>query len=215
VIRNRFETTFSMAGGKYMWFAVHNALGVLGPALVFLHGNLLFSKWPSVGVWAMIFVVASGFLGQYLANQLPAKQYRNTRERQDLDKGLMALSKEWGEHTRAVNLAELMLESKKQKSLGNPDEIGTLKFLFLLVTDDVRRFFTLLAMRVRLISTVRNRAMRRQLFDIRKKRLTLERQDRFYKTAGRLVSQWRLFHIFFSIGLFLLMLLHVLVVTIF
>jgi Fe-S-cluster-containing hydrogenase component 2 len=215
VIRNRFETTFAMAGGKYMWFAVHNALGVLGPALVFLHGNLLFAKWPSVGVWAMIFVVLSGFLGQYLANQLPAMQFRNTRERQELDKGLMALSKEWGEHTRAVNLAELMLQKKAMQASFNPDAVGTLRFLFYLVTDDIRRFFTLLAMRVQLLTTVRNRAMRRQLFDMRKKRMTLDRQDRFYKTAGRLVSQWRLFHIFFSIGLFLLMLLHVAVVTVY
>jgi Fe-S-cluster-containing hydrogenase component 2 len=216
VVRNRLETTFSFMGGKYLWFAIHNALGVLGPALVFLHGNLLFSKWPSVGVWSMIFVVLSGFLGQYLANQLPGKQYRNTRERTDLDKGLLALSRDWGEHTRAFNVAEMMM--KTQLDDGGPSDaqnIGTLRFLLFLVTDDIRRFLTLSKLRFGELRKVRNKAIRRQLLDIQKQRLQLERQDRFYRTAGRLVSQWKLFHIFFSIGLFLLMMLHVGVVTVF
>lgn len=215
VVRNRFETTFAAFGGKYLWFSVHNALGVLGPALVFLHGNLLFTKWPSVGVWAMLFVVASGFLGQYLANQLPGKQYRNTRERQDLDKGLVALSQQWGEHTRAVNVAELMMQARASAGPKDTENLGTLRFLVYLVTDDIRRFFALQQLRFGPLRKVKNRALRRQLLSIRKQQLVLERQDRFYKTAGRLVSQWKLFHIFFSIGLFLLMLLHVFVVTVF
>jgi Fe-S-cluster-containing hydrogenase component 2 len=215
VVRNRFETSTTFLGSKYLWFSIHNAVGVLGPALVFLHGNLLFSKWPSVGVWAMIFVVLSGFLGQYLANQLPGKQYRNTRERQDLDKGLVALSQNWGEHTRAVNVAELMIQAKASRGPRDVENLGTFRFLFFLITDDIRRAMTLLRLRFGPLFKVKNRALRRQLLAIRKQQLVLERQDRFYKTAGRLVSQWKLFHIFFSIGLFLLMMLHVLVVIIF
>lgn len=215
VIRNRFETQTTFIGGKYLWFSVHNALGVLGPALVFLHGNLLFSKWPSVGVWSMLAVVASGFLGQYLANQLPGKQYRNTRERQDLDKGLVALSQEWGEHTRSINVAELMMQAKASQGPANVEDLGTFRFLLYLITDDVRRFITLQKLRFGQLRQVANKALRRQLLHIRQQQLVLERQDRFYKTAGRLVSQWKLFHIFFSIGLFLLMLLHVFVVLVF
>lgn len=215
VIRTRFETNTSWLGGKYLWFSIHNALGVLGPALVFLHGNLLFSKWPSVGVWSMLAVVASGFLGQYLANQLPGKQYRNTRERQDLDKGMVTLSQEWGEHTRSVNVAELMMQARAAESAVSVENMGTFRFLLYLITDDVRRFVSLQRLRFGPLRQVGNATLRRQLLHIRKEQLVLERQDRFYKTAGRLVSQWKLFHIFFSIGLFLLMVLHVFVVLVF
>jgi Fe-S-cluster-containing hydrogenase component 2 len=219
VFRNRFESGFDkiaqnntvarVAFSKYMWFSIHNALGALGPALVFLHGNLNFKEWPSVGVWSMILVVVSGFLGQYLANQLPGKQYRNTREQAELDRGLMALSKDWGEHTRAINVAELMMQNKPQKAGPTGENMGTLRFLFFLFTDDIRRQMHLLKMRFGELSKIKNKALRRQLMDIRKQQLTLERQDRFYRTTGQLMSQWKLFHIFFSIGLFLLMFLHV------
>lgn len=213
VIRKRFDV--SLLGGKYLWFSLHNALGVLGPGLVFLHGNLLFAKWPSVGVWSMIFVVLSGCLGQYLANQLPGKQHRNTRERQELDKGLMALSQQWGEHTRAVNVAELMMQARASQPPVEAGDMGTIGFVVYLITDDLRRFFALWKLRMGPLRKIKNRALRRQLVDIRRQQLILERQDRFYRTAGQLVSQWKLFHIFFSIGLFLLMVLHVFVVTLF
>lgn len=216
VIRTRFETKTTFMGGKYLWFAIHNALGVLGPALVFLHGNLLFSKWPSIGVWAMCAVVASGFLGQYLANQLPGKQYRNTKERHNLDKGLLTLSQEWGEHTRSVNMAEVVLQSTQdlvaEKNLA---DLGTFRFILYLLKDDLRRFMTLQKLRFGPLRQVSNKVLRRQLIQIRKQQLILERQDRIYRTAGQLVSQWKIFHIFFSIGLFLLMCVHVMVVLLF
>ena len=220
VFRNRFESTFDklgqessiarVAASKYLWFSIHNAVGVLGPALVFLHGNLLFTKWPSVGVWSMIAVVASGFLGQYLANQLPGKQFRNTRERAELDRGLLQLSQKWGEHTRAVNIAEIMRQKPAEKPANDDHKnYGSFRFLFFLISDDIKRFITLFKLRYNEMKDVKNREMKRQLVDIRRQQMILERQDRFYRTAGRLVSQWKLFHIFFSIGLFLLMILHV------
>lgn len=214
VLRNRFEKELAGIGGKYLWFSVHNALGVLGPALVFLHGNLLFTKWPSVGVWAMIFVVLSGFLGQYLANQIPGRQFRNTRERQDLDKSMQSLSAGWGEHTRSINLADLMMKQQQERAPVDVDGLGTFRFLAYLLRDDAQRWFALRKLK-KDVARVKNAALRKQVYDMTKQRMLLERQDRVFKTVGRLMSQWKLFHIFFSIGLFLLMLLHVGVVTVF
>ncbi|MCP4500194.1 MAG: hypothetical protein GY822_09570 [Deltaproteobacteria bacterium] len=214
VIRNRFDNLPGFFGGKYFWFSFHNALGVLGPALIFLHGNLMFSKWPAVGVWASLLVVASGFLGQYLANQIPGKQFKNTRERQELNRNMQSLSQEWGEHTRSVNVAEMMLEFEKEKASKNMDNMGTFRFLLHLVTADIHRMGALLKLRIKLRS-VKNKEMRKQLHSLKKEELILEQQDTFFKTAGRLMSQWRLFHIFFSIGIFLLMALHVGMVIVF
>lgn len=213
VIRNRFESS-GFIGSKYFWFSFHNALGVLGPALVFLHGNLLFATWPSIGVWASLLVVASGLLGQYLANQIPGKQYKNTRERQDLDRGLQQLSQQWGEHTRSVNVAEMMMQAKIEKSQADVENMGTLRFLLNLVTADIRRALMLFKLKLSL-KKVKNKAVRKQLLELKKEQLRLEHQDVFFKTAGRLVSQWRLFHIFFSVGIFLVMALHVAQVTIY
>mgnify|MGYP000754528466 CR=1 FL=1 len=208
VVRNRFDNIAAFMGGKYFWFSFHNALGVLGPALIFLHGNLLFSQWPSIGVWASLLVVASGFLGQYLANQIPGKEFKNTRERQELNRNMQTLSQEWGEHTRSVNVAEMMLELEKEKAAQSMDNMGTFRFLIHLVTTDIKRFFTLFKLKLKLRS-VKSKDMRVQLYELKKEQLKLEQQDTFFKTAGRLMSQWRLFHIFFSVGIFLLMGLHV------
>jgi len=215
VIRNRFENQTHFMGGKYFWFSFHNALGVLGPALVFLHGNLLFGRWPAIGVWASLFVVASGFLGQYLANQLPGREYRNHRDKLELDGAINQLSKGWGEHTRSVNMAEMMKQLDKVKEAQTLENMGTFRFLLYIIVDDFRRTAQLARFRFGMLRKVKNKAMRKQTYRLYREKLVLERQERFFKTAGRLVSQWRLFHIFFSIGLFLLMTLHVLVVSLF
>jgi Fe-S-cluster-containing hydrogenase component 2 len=214
VIRNRFETETSLMGGKYFWFSVHNALGVLGPALVFLHGNLIFAKWPVVGVYSMIAVVVSGFVGQYLANKLPGREYMSKRERLDLDKTLQRLSSNWGEHTRAVNVAELMI-AENAKAPPEVENLGALPFFWLLITSDVRRFFAVRRLKRKQLAKVRNKEIRAEMFKLMKEKLLLDDQERFFKTAGRLLSQWKIVHIFFSVGLFLLMALHVAVVTIF
>ena len=214
VIRNRFESTSALLGGKYFWFSFHNALGVLGPALIFLHGNLLFAKWPSIGVWSSLLVVASGVLGQYLASQIPGKQYKNTRERQEMDKGIQQLSQKWGEHTRSANVAEMMLELEREKENKAVENLGTFRFLLHLLTADIRRHMMLFKLRMTLRST-KNKALRKQMYSLQAEKLRLQQQERFYKTAGRLTSQWRLFHIFFSVGVFLLMALHVGVVFVF
>ncbi len=215
VIRNRFEKTTNWMGGKYFWFSFHNALGVLGPAMVFVHGNLLFSKWPAIGVWAAIIVVISGFLGQYLASQLPGKEYRNSRDKQDLDGAITQLSSGWGEHTRSINVAEMMKELEAKKAAADVENMGTFRFLLYILGDDVKRSTELLKLRFGELRRVKNRALAKQTYKLYKEKRLLDRQDRFYKTAGRLVSQWRLFHIFFSVGLFLLMGIHILVVILF
>lgn len=210
VIRNRFEKESAFVGSKYFWFSFHNALGVLGPALVFLHGNLSFTNWSTIGVYASILVVFSGFLGQYLANQLPGKEYAAQKDRAELDRGIVQLSSGWGEHTRSVNVEALMKDAKRakeQEALGN---MSAFRFFIFIIFDDVRQFFRLLHLRfVQLPKSSKNEAQKKQLYSLQRERWKLDRRDRFYKTAGRLVSQWRLFHIFFSIGLFLLMAVHV------
>ena len=215
VIRNRFETKTQAFGSKYFWFSLHNALGVLGPALVFLHGNLHFAKWPTVGVWASILVVLSGFLGQYLANQLPGIEYKTQRDLQDLDRAINQLSEGWGEHTRSVNVAELVKLRNMELDASRAENMGTFRFLAHLVLDDLTRFIRIAKLRFGELQKVKNKALRKQTIQLFRERLLVDRQKRFYKTAGRLVAQWRLFHIFFSIGLFLLMALHVAVVLLF
>ena len=61
--RVRLEKETQWLGSKYVWVSLHNALGVLGPALVFLHGNLQYKSWPFIGVITCVGIVLSGFVG--------------------------------------------------------------------------------------------------------------------------------------------------------
>ena len=55
------------AGSVHLWFNVHAAFGILGPALVIAHSNFeLNSTNATVAMAIMLLVVASGVIGRYI-----------------------------------------------------------------------------------------------------------------------------------------------------
>lgn len=207
-LRNRVAA-LAFLGSKYFWFSLHNALGVLGPALVFLHGNLNFSKWPSLGVYMMTLVVVSGFFGQYIANQIPGKEFAIERELKELNKSIAALSGAWDQHTRAINVLDMFLEEERDRAAKEGGGMGSLHFVWFLMTSDFRVYSRLVKLRTGGLRNIRNRALRRQTLDLLRNRLILERRQRFYGTAQRLLMRWKRFHIGFSCALFAIATLHI------
>lgn len=207
-LRNRIPG-LSFIGSKYLWFSLHNALGVLGPALVFLHGNLNFSKWPSLGVYLMTLTVLSGFLGQYIANQIPGKEFGIDRELKDINKSITALSGQWSQHTRSVNMLEVFMEQEKARADKESAEMGSARFIWFVLTSDIRVFFRLWGLRLGSLRAIKNRVLRKQTLELLRSRLILERQQKFYGTAQRLMNKWKRFHIAFSSVLFVIAFLHV------
>ncbi|MEW5852041.1 MAG: hypothetical protein AB2A00_24850 [Myxococcota bacterium] len=206
-MRNRIPA-LSFIGSKYTWFALHNALGTLGPALVFLHGNLNFSKWPSLGVYAMTLVVISGLLGQYIANQIPGKEFSIDRELKDLDKSITTLASQWNQHTRSINMLELIMEEERARQ-PKDENLGSWKFLLFLATSDIQRWRRLLQLRLGGLKNIKNKALRKQTLELIDSKLVLERRQRFYGTAQRLMGKWKRFHIVTSIVLFVIGTLHI------
>ena len=207
-LRNRVKF-FSWIGSKYVWFSFHNALGVLGPALIYLHGNLNFSKWPSIAVYFMTLTVLSGFLGQYLANQIPGKEFAIDRELKDLNKSITTLSQQWNQHTRSINVLEMMLKEEAIRNEGKLDNMGSAAFLWFLLTSDLRIFWRMTKLRGGGLSKLKNKTLRKQTLELLKNRLVLERRQRFYGTANRLLNKWKRFHIGFSMVLFFIAFVHV------
>ena len=207
-LRNRLSF-LSFIGSKYMWFSLHNALGVLGPALVFLHANLVFNKWPILGVYMMTLVVLSGLLGQYIANQIPGKEFAIDRELKDLDKSISALSSQWNQHTRSVNMLELIMQEERARAPKEDDKMGSFRFIWFLLTSDVRRWRRMLQFRMGELRKLKNKALRKQTLELLSSRLVLERKQKFFGTAQRLLNKWKRFHVGFSMLLFVIMILHV------
>ena len=125
------------------------------------------------------------------------------------------MSEEWGEHTQAANLAALMLahaESQTQKQI---DNLPTWRILFVLLSSDFQRWWKLQRLKWGQIRKVRNKELRKKLARLMDEKLLLDQQDLFFRAASRFFAKWRRVHIFFCIGLLLLMTVHVFVVLIF
>jgi Fe-S-cluster-containing hydrogenase component 2/CRP-like cAMP-binding protein len=207
-MRNRLGF-LSFIGSKYLWFSLHNALGVLGPALIFLHGNLNFSRWPSIGVYMMTLTVLSGLLGQYIANQIPGKEFAIDKELRELNKSITTLASQWNQHTRAINVLEVFMKEEAQRSQGQEDNMGSAAFIGFLLTSDIRLFARMLKLRFGGLKAIRNKALRKQTVILLKNRMVLERRQRFFGTANRLLNKWKRFHIAFAVLLFIVAFIHV------
>lgn len=69
------------------WFAMHMALGVLGPVLVLLHCTLrIGSTNAAVAFWSMVVVASSGFVGRFAYRRLHAGLYGRQRSFEEVSK---------------------------------------------------------------------------------------------------------------------------------
>jgi hypothetical protein len=59
------------AGSLRIWLEVHLFCGIVGPVLVTFHSSFKFNGLVSAAYWAMVVVVASGFIGRYLYVRIP------------------------------------------------------------------------------------------------------------------------------------------------
>ena len=188
------------------WLAVHIACGILGPALVALHSGFKVQGLIAVGYWAMICVMASGFVGFYIYRQLPHAIAGRATESELLRAEIDGLDKELVERfgLQAADLERLRRSSGADRAT----RLGPLGSLAFLLQQDLALTFGLRRLQHRGVRRY-GRAEMRRLRDLVRARVLVERRLAFLRQTEALFGYWHAIHKPFAIVLYLMVGVHI------
>jgi hypothetical protein len=199
---------FRFTGRIKHFLEFHMFLCLLGPALVILHSTFKFGGIVSVSLWSMVFVALSGIFGRYLYTQLP-----KTSDGDELSLGELTRENEvlrMQLRTR-FHLDDDILEmidhvSSMQYAEGNRSVVRT--FLDL-AKDSLTRRGRMRAVERRLRDEGIPHEQTTHVLGVVRKKATLLKRIAFFDTARALFQYWHVIHIPFSIIMFLILAVHV------
>jgi hypothetical protein len=207
--RKRVRALRQMGKLKH-WLEFHIFLCLLGPALVLYHTTFKFGGLVSISFWSMVAVVLSGIIGRYIYTQIPRGISGNALSMDELQKENaeyeQALRSEFDldEETLAMinGISALGFVKKKEKDL---------QALFGLIRDDFSRRAHLRSVRARLLARGVPNNRLSTIISIAKRKSLLLRKIAFLATAQRLFHYWHVVHQPFSIIMFVILAIHVVV----
>ena len=199
---------FRFAGRIKHFLEFHIFLCLLGPTLVVFHSTFKFGGIVSVSLWSMIFVALSGLFGRYIYTQLPKGSDGEelgldelTRENEVLR---MRLRTQF--HLDAETLDQIDSVSTLRPGEGEP---SVLRSLTALLRDDLSRRGRFRAVRERLLSAQLPADQIDHVLGVARKKALLVRRIAFFDTARYLFQYWHVIHLPFSIIMFLILIVHV------
>ena len=188
------------------WLAVHIACGILGPAFVTLHSGFKVHGLIAVGYWAMICVMASGFVGFYIYRQLPHVIAGHATEAELLRVEIDALDKELVER---FGLGPADLERLRRSSgADRAARLGPLASLAFLLEQDIALAFGLRKLQHTGVRRF-GRAEMRRLRGLVRARVLVERRLAFLRQTEALFGYWHAIHKPFAIVLYLMVGVHI------
>jgi hypothetical protein len=207
--RKRVRAMRQMGKLKH-WLEFHIFLCLLGPALVLFHTTFKFGGLVSISFWSMVAVVLSGIIGRYIYTQIPRGISGNALSMDELQK-------ENDEYERALT-ADFHLDSETlamingiSRSDFDRKKEKDMQALIGLIRDDFARRSHLRRIRARLASTGVPHDRIHDIVSIAKKKSLLLRKIAFLSTAQRLFHYWHVVHQPFSIIMFVILVIHVVV----
>ncbi len=198
------------AGKIKHWLEFHIFLCLLGPTLVLYHTTFKFGGIVSVAAWSMIFVALSGLLGRYIYTQIPRTIEGNELTVDDLAKENRRMQEEL---RRKYNLDDDTMEK-----INHISEVETyqsqpsvFKAIGSLVVDDFRRRLRIGKIKRHLKDTEIPAEHVREILSIARTKSLLMRRIAFLDTARSIFHYWHVVHFPFSIIMFLILAVHVIV----
>jgi hypothetical protein len=188
------------------WLDVHITCGLLGPAFVTLHAGFKFQGAIAIGYWAMIGVMASGFVGFYLYRQIPRALAGHADESELLRAEIDALDRELAERfgLGADDIETLRRAAGSERAT----QLGPVASLGFLLVQDVAFAFGL--QRLRHTGLRRHgRAEMRRLRALSRRRVVVERRRAFLRQTEALFGYWHAIHKPFAIIGYSMMALHI------
>jgi hypothetical protein len=195
--------------GKIKYFLeFHIFLCLLGPTLVVFHSTFKFGGIVSVSLWSMIFVALSGIFGRYIYTQIPKTTDGDELSLDELAREnelqTMRLKTRYHLSPLALNAIDGVSTLKHTN-----EEISIFKSIFGLVRDDLTRRSRLGHMRRILAQEDIPRDQIAAVQSAAKKKAMLVRKIAFLDTARALFQYWHVIHLPFSIIMFLILIVHI------
>ena len=198
------------AGKLKHWLEFHIFLCLLGPTLVLYHTTFKFGGLVSVSFWSMVAVVLSGVVGRYIYTQIPRGISGNALSMDDLQKENADYEQALRSDFNLDDETLSMINSVSRSEFGKK-KTKDLEALFTLIRDDFSRRTHLRVLRKRLIALGLPHDRIHAIVVIAKKKSMLLRKIAFLATAERLFHYWHVVHQPFSIIMFVILIVHVVV----
>lgn len=199
---------FRFTGKIKHFLEFHIFLCLLGPILVVFHSTFKFGGIVSVSLWSMIFVALSGIFGRYIYTQIP-----KTGDGEEL--GLDELTRE-NEMLRMRLRTQFHLDDETLDAIDavstlrhSEGEPSALRSVAALLRDDLTRRGRFRAVRERLLTLRLPAEQIDHVLGVAKKKALLVRKIAFLDTARYLFQYWHVIHLPFSIIMFLILIVHV------
>lgn len=201
---------FARAGKLKYWLEFHIFVCTVGPFLVTLHTSFKVGGLVSIAFWSMVVVALSGIFGRYVYVRIP-------KNVQGKFAGLAAVEKE-----RAAMVASLSADlgprveaiERAIKPPGRKKPHGLLGALVAAVKFDFTRRSTIWRVKMLLPASI-NATKRDHVMRLVRDQLELEHQIALTIPFQRLFRYWHLLHLPLAIAMFIIVIVHVTVATMF
>jgi hypothetical protein len=193
-------------GALRRWLDVHITFGLLGPGFITLHAGFRIHGAIAIGYWAMIGVMASGFVGYYLYRQLPKLIAGHSDQAELLRVETGALDQELCE--RFGLDAKEIDALRRAAGVERAAQLGALGSLGFLIAQDLRFAFGMW----RFGGIGRRhypRAEAARLRGLVRSRILVERRRVFLRQSETLFGYWHTIHKPFAIVLYVMMTVHI------
>lgn len=199
---------FRFLGRIKHFLEFHIFLCLLGPTLVIFHSAFKFGGIVSVSLWSMIFVALSGIFGRYIYTQIPRGSDGDDLSLDELERENEVLTMRL--RTR-YHLSPVAIAAIDNVSTLRPadEEVSVLRAIGGLIRDDLTRRVRLRAMQRTLAGEDIPPEQVDAAVGVAKSKALLVRKIAFFDTARALFQYWHVIHLPFSIIMFLILIVHI------
>ena len=194
------------------WLNFHIFLCLTGPTLILFHTTFKFSGIAGVSLWSMLSVVASGIIGRYIYIQIPRGLQGQELTVAELENMRNQIQNEIMKTFPEIE-PETIAKINQVLSFSAPNVTSPARVVLALVADDLfmRRKKFKKATKILKQSKLPPREIRK-IIKLEKRRYMLLRRITLLDTLKKMFKYWHVVHLPFTIIMFVLMIVHVVVV---
>ncbi|MCB2204040.1 hypothetical protein KQI65_04770 [bacterium] len=199
---------FRFAGKIKHFLEFHIFLCLLGPTLVVFHSTFKFGGIVSVSLWSMIFVALSGIFGRYIYTQIPKTTDGDALSLDELARENEVQTMRLRTRFHLSPAAIMAIDNVSTLGSVSP-ETPVFRTIVSLLRDDLMRRGRLRSMRSALLAEEIPSEQIDAVLLAAKNKALLVRKIAFFDTARALFQYWHVIHLPFSIIMFLILIVHI------